>query len=221
MPGCHGDIHARDLCHTHYMRRRRHGTAEAGRPNDWGSRDKHPLYERYKSMCRAARSGIAPEWKDFWQFVRDVGTPPSADHRIYRLDAKAPWGPSNVEWRERLIVREKGERQNRAVYMREYFQRSPHVLKRAYLKRHYGITLEYYNQLYDTQKGLCAICGKPEVAIHKQTGEAMLLAYDHDHATGKGRGLLCHLCNRGLGMLGDDPRRLRSAIAYLERHAAV
>ena len=221
MPGCAAEVHARSLCHTHYMRKRRHGSADAvNRPADWGSRDKHPLYERYKSMCRAAGKRLSAEWSDFWKFVGDVGQPPSPEHRLYRIDSDGKWGPGNVEWRERLVVQDQKTRDGRAAYMREYWQRSPHVLKRAYLKRHYGITLEHYNDLYDRQGGVCAICNKPETAVHRQTGEAMLLPYDHDHTSGNGRGLLCSLCNRGLGMFQDDHLRLQAAIDYLKRHGA-
>lgn len=110
-------------------------------------------------------------------------------------------------------------REAKAAYMREYYDRSPHVLKRAYLKKHYGITLERYNEMYDAQRGLCAICNKPEQFRHSKTGEIMLLAVDHDHETRKIRGLLCMKCNRGLGLFVDDPSRLRAAAAYLEAHA--
>ncbi len=45
--------------------------------------------------------------------------------------------------------------------------------------------------------------------------EAKLMV-DHDHTTGEVRGLLCHNCNRAIGLLREDPERLRRAIEYLE-----
>lgn len=55
---------------------------------------------------------------------------------------------------------------------------------------------------------VCEICGSAEA-----------LRVDHCHRQGRLRGVLCHRCNTGLGMLGDDVERMRAAIAYLERHA--
>jgi len=75
----------------------------------------------------------------------------------------------------------------------------------------YGISLEKYNSLLASQNGGCAICGSKEPKT-KRNGRFCL---DHDHSTGEVRGLLCSPCNRGIGLLGDNPERLTMAAAYL------
>ena len=72
----------------------------------------------------------------------------------------------------------------------------------------YRITKEQHDAMHVAQGGRCAIC---RVAIAGSNCHV-----DHDHATGKVRGLLCETCNPGLGCFRDDPLRLRAAIAYLE-----
>lgn len=79
-----------------------------------------------------------------------------------------------------------------------------------------GVTPEQYEQMFQAQNGCCAICGKPELVKH-QSGKLKSLAVDHDHETEKVRGLLCSLCNRGIGMFFDDPKLLMNAIQYLIR----
>jgi len=74
----------------------------------------------------------------------------------------------------------------------------------------YGITPEEYNTILKAQGGVCAICGRAD-----DNGGA--LSVDHDHETGKTRGLLCKGCNLLLGKAHDDPELLRKAAAYLER----
>lgn len=61
-------------------------------------------------------------------------------------------------------------------------------LKDYWLKTAYGLTLEKWNQLLDEQNGGCAICGRIDSGKRK-------LSVDHDHKTGKVRGLLCQMCN--------------------------
>lgn len=98
----------------------------------------------------------------------------------------------------------------------EFAANNPDARKSYTLKNQYGITLEDYNNLCAAQNGVCAICARPERAISRYTKKAMTLAVDHNHATGKIRGLLCGRCNRGLGMFDDDPARMTAAIKYLE-----
>jgi hypothetical protein len=81
------------------------------------------------------------------------------------------------------------------------------------LKYCYGITLDQYNQMLEAQKGVCAICGLLET--RKSSNGSYTLSVDHDHKTGKIRGLLCHRCNNCLGTLKDDVYILQSAINYL------
>jgi len=84
----------------------------------------------------------------------------------------------------------------------------------AYLKRVYGITLEDYEDMYAEQEGLCAICGG-EGFLMKDC-HSIKLVVDHCHHTGAVRGLLCHNCNRALGLLKDSETSLRAAINYLK-----
>ncbi len=84
--------------------------------------------------------------------------------------------------------------------------------RNAYLKRRYGITSEDYDRMCDEQGGVCAICEEPE-------GQKKLkyLSVDHDHKTGTVRGLLCHRCNKVLGMLREDIGVLWEMMCYITK----
>ncbi len=79
------------------------------------------------------------------------------------------------------------------------------------LKEAYGLSLEEYNNILSSQNEMCAICGK------KQGEERFPLHVDHDHQTGKIRGLLCQTCNQGLGLFKDNQELLIKAANYLDR----
>jgi len=76
------------------------------------------------------------------------------------------------------------------------------------LAKKYGMTEADYEHLLNAQNGCCAICSERE-----------RLYIDHDHATGRVRGLLCNLCNLAIGKFRDSPMVLRAAAAYIERTA--
>jgi len=77
----------------------------------------------------------------------------------------------------------------------------------------YGITQEDYDLMLDIQKECCAICG-----IEEQKTTKKRLFVDHDHKTGKVRGLLCQHCNFVLGQAKDSVEILENAITYLKQH---
>lgn len=83
--------------------------------------------------------------------------------------------------------------------------------RNSVLKRKYGISLEEYNIRLEEQDFSCLICNGEE--IDRQ------LAVDHDHKTGKVRGLLCGSCNRALGLFKDSPELMEKAINYLKENS--
>lgn len=72
----------------------------------------------------------------------------------------------------------------------------------------YGLNAGEYQRLYEFQGGHCAICLRAR-------GVAKKLAVDHDHRSGRVRGLLCSICNSLLGHSRDDPELFRRAFNYL------
>jgi hypothetical protein len=85
------------------------------------------------------------------------------------------------------------------------------------LRRSYGIGREEYLTILEAQGGVCAICRKPErrkIARGKPTN----LCVDHNHRTGKIRGLLCAGCNAAIGHLNDDIAVVVALIDYLKMH---
>ena len=81
--------------------------------------------------------------------------------------------------------------------------------RKSHLKRKFGISLEEYDAMLAEQGGVCAVCSRPPTP-------GISLHVDHDHGTGRIRGLLCFRCNNALGDLEDDPALLRAAAHYLE-----
>lgn len=85
---------------------------------------------------------------------------------------------------------------------------------RRRLKR-LGITQVQYDLLLASQDSRCAICKLPESRL--KAGRVKRLTIDHDHATGRVRGLLCHLCNCGVGCFRDSPELLQATVIYLTK----
>ena len=94
-----------------------------------------------------------------------------------------------------------------AAWNREYYLEN----KEAYYKRHisyrYGLAPDEYVTLVLASKGKCGIC-------NRDFDERLVSCVDHDHTTGKIRGLLCKPCNVHLGWMEKQEENARN---YLER----
>ena len=95
---------------------------------------------------------------------------------------------------------------------------TPEQRRAARIKYRYGLTTVEYDALALAQRGLCAICGEEPTRTGSPAHWDGKLCIDHDHNTGRVRGLLCNDCNLLLKK-HFTPERLRAAADYLERHA--
>lgn len=82
--------------------------------------------------------------------------------------------------------------------------------KRFWITSRYGLTPEEFDAMKASQNNVCAICG-----TNRDLGRGRELHVDHNHETGKVRGLLCNFCNRGLGLFRDNIELLDKAKEYL------
>ena len=102
-------------------------------------------------------------------------------------------------------------------YQKDYREKNRETLLAKQRERKFGITHAEYAELHQRQKGLCAICFKPETAT--RNGKVKSLAVDHCHESGKIRGLLCYECNTGIGKLHEDEKIFLAAVKYLKEHS--
>lgn len=80
---------------------------------------------------------------------------------------------------------------------------------RRKVSKRYNLKPGEYDRKLEMQGGVCMICGQ---------ADSKRLAVDHNHTTGKVRGLLCSNCNRALGHFKEDLDIIRAAVDYLKDH---
>lgn len=189
--GCDKPAISKRMCQLHYTRHCHHALR-----NTW-----HLIRGRYSDQ-------VPTSWQRFQVFLSDVGERPSSRHQLRRIDEEKPYSAANIRWVEPAVRADHYSKEDRRHYGWHWR-----------LRNVFGMSAQDYDRMRDGQGGQCAICGGQQ-DINQKTGKPRQLGVDHCHKTNKVRGLLCVNCNRGLGYFSDDIGRLKSAIAYLERHAA-
>lgn len=129
----------------------------------------------------------------------------AAYHRKYNQEHKEKKNEYHKKW----VLEHKDSQR---VKRRKYYASLPKEEKvrrgrNNNLKSSYGMTVEQYDRMYSMQDGRCVCCAVFCERLH----------VDHDHQTGKIRGLLCQPCNTALGLVQDDILVLRAMIEYLEK----
>lgn len=95
-----------------------------------------------------------------------------------------------------------------------YYQTGGRYSKGQRVRDKYNLTVQEYDNLIESRRGICDICGGKMHGLG--TYKPCL---DHDHNTGKIRGVLCRNCNLLLGYAGDSVTRLDAAISYLKKNS--
>lgn len=200
---------AKGYCDAHYRHHMKYGDAVSA--FGYGDRRKHPLYDAWRQQVRCA-SGRVAEWDDFWSFV-DFARDKPVKHIARRYEEDRPWGPANFYWHAPIA-----SSKDKKEYARAWRKKNPIASKAHSLKKVFGITIQQYMTMYDTQYGRCAICGKPGMTYAGVSGRSDTLVVDHCHATGKIRSLLCAQCNKGIGCFNESPHLMLQAVSYLKRY---
>lgn len=206
--GCNDYVVTKGLCDKHRKRLSRYGQTKTLRPDDWGEREKHPLYVYWSDTKRRETLNICDEWvSDFWSFVKCVKERPSKKHYLRAVDISKILGPDNWQWLKGITDA------NRMIASRVKNKSNELKRVRASSKERSELLIKAGNK--------CEICGTSASGYDcSVTGieSTKKLAVDHCHQSGKLRGILCLSCNVALGHLKDDISLLEAAIVYLNKN---
>lgn len=143
-----------------------------------------------------AKISTALKGKRPYEMTENIRTNMSASHKGHHLSARA--------------------KKNLQIGLRKLHGTWDGVLYKnghdKHLRRTYGVADDEYKAMLRAQRHRCAIC---KSQTPNRLGSKRF-AIDHDHKTGKVRGLLCHKCNTALGLVGDDIETLENMMKYLK-----
>jgi len=155
--------------------------------------------DRLTEERRRARNAYKSAWyarnKERLKREGRVSRPSKEYHREWRRRNRERLREKHLEWR----------------------RANPDALKEIRLRRKYGISTDELSALFLAQNGKCAICGK-QLDMLAPSLSGLRPNIDHDHRTGKVRGLLCKGCNTSLGVFGDDLVGILRVVDYLVSH---
>ena len=154
---------------------------------------RHKVTEKGKKFCY--KCSQEKDLQDFTKGMYSCKVCRRAPCREYYLKNKDKYIAKANEYTKK-------NRNKIGVYWKEY--------KRKIRYKKLGITIEDFNRMNKIQQGKCCIC--------KKIPDGQILRLDHDHNTGKIRGLLCNHCNIGLGYFRDNIESLKNAAVYLKKN---
>ena len=176
-------------------------------------------WKKEYAEARRAKAAADPEYRA----KRNAQSTNDKDARAKYMSAYYKKNPEKfvrtLEQREkhnetrRQKYRESAEFREKAKSAAKAWQDGNPTKRKSQRLRKYGLTLQEFNAMMESQSGACAICGHSDMSTPN-----FFPVVDHCHSSGKVRGILCMACNMGLGKFKDDPSRLLSAASYLKSH---
>ena len=134
--------------------------------------------------------------------------------RVCQRDAMRRWRAKNPKRDRRNLLRWRAKNPKAcSEAQKRFYKKRPKRCAEITRKYRYGIEPEEWNIKFEAQGKRCAICNTDGKKFKKGPGHGWRT--DHDHKTGKFRGILCHPCNVSIGMAQDDPKILQRAAQYL------
>lgn len=158
--------------------------------------------------------------------MRAKRTPEQAEHhKIYMQEYYKREGNLGKRKQQRKAIYADLTPEERTAQAKKCKKPAPERLaittKKYMLNHAYGLSLEQYAKMKEEQGNKCSICSRELVERGKDKKVPVYLCVDHNHTTGKVRGLLCSNCNAGVGMFEEDKSRMTRAIEYLREHEVV
>lgn len=181
---------------------------------------------KWRASEKAAKIALKESDPEKWRALRDRANLKNKPRSEWSVDQIARYEKTRQEKRKRLIAEDpdfyiKEREKCRLARLKRIAKDGNAAENRrvsaAWFKHTYGLTLEEREDWYSRVRN-CESCGAHHDDLPPGRTPTRRLHIDHDHATGKLRGLLCIKCNLLIGIANDDPERLRKAIAYLRTH---
>lgn len=117
-------------------------------------------------------------------------------------ERSAKWKREHPEYNKEWLAAHPG-------YKEQLLKRDPLRYRRHHLEYAYGMSLEEFDAMFESQGKRCAVCRRKDFQP----------VVDHNHKTGRVRGILCYPCNSALGFLGDSIKKVKVALEYLKKHS--
>ena len=162
--------------------------------------------EQIKAKNKAYREANKEQIKDYNKAYREANKEQIKDYnKAYREANK-----------EKIKAYKKAYREANKEQIKAYYEANKEKAENCSLKYKYNITLKERNLMLKKQKKKCKICNVTFSKIKFGLTERTTACIDHCHTTNKVRGILCNLCNVGLGSFKDNTEILTKAINYLK-----
>jgi len=193
---------------------------------EYRAKNKERIAQRKKEYRERNKEKIAQQTKEYRERNKEQISAKNKAYRLKDREAKLLKRRSNYNPQNRKEEYERNKHKisarSREYYLKNkekiifkhsnYRSNNKDKTAKYLINKRYGIGVEEFEKMKLRQESRCAICNR-----HVNETKRKVLCVDHDHKTGYVRGLLCHGCNSGIGLLMESEEILLRSIEYLRK----